>query len=195
MIRFLLSSVVLFVLSGCLSSSADSQDNSLEVNGQTIVVPSEVDGQLVPPDPGSEGEETLLGIDSNDNGVRDDVERYIYARFQGFENANKEQAIAMQYGRATQHIMKFGAEKAFDSEKLMSKTRECAHYFRRNFMSREEARIHDIFDSSFKDITFNTKERLEVYFEYNAALSGHAFAVNMFPSLETCEVDITKIEN
>ncbi|MGH8501297.1 MAG: hypothetical protein ACREVE_02270 [Gammaproteobacteria bacterium] len=31
----------------------------------------------LPPDPGEAGKATLLGIDSNDNGIRDDVERYI----------------------------------------------------------------------------------------------------------------------
>jgi hypothetical protein len=38
----------------------------------------EVDEARLPPDPGDAGDATLAGIDSNDNGVRDDVERAIY---------------------------------------------------------------------------------------------------------------------
>jgi hypothetical protein len=34
-----------------------------------------------PPDPGKEGDDTLLGIDTDKDGVRDDVQRWIFARF------------------------------------------------------------------------------------------------------------------
>ncbi len=35
-------------------------------------------GSTLPPDPGEEGKLTLLGIDSDGDGVRDDIQRYIY---------------------------------------------------------------------------------------------------------------------
>ena len=35
-------------------------------------------GVVLPPDPGEEGKLTLLGIDSDEDGVRDDIQRYIY---------------------------------------------------------------------------------------------------------------------
>jgi hypothetical protein len=34
-----------------------------------------------PPDPGESGEETLEGIDSDHDGLRDDLQRWIYSRF------------------------------------------------------------------------------------------------------------------
>jgi hypothetical protein len=35
-------------------------------------------GIVLPPDPGEEGKLTLLGVDSDGDGVRDDIQRYIY---------------------------------------------------------------------------------------------------------------------
>ncbi len=55
----------------------------------------------LPPDPGEAGRETLAGVDSNDNGIRDDLERHIARHFgsrtrvvRAVENA----VIATQYG-------------------------------------------------------------------------------------------------
>ena len=35
-------------------------------------------GFVLPTDPGKAGKETLLGIDTDGDGVRDDIQRYIY---------------------------------------------------------------------------------------------------------------------
>ena len=37
----------------------------------------QINGIAVPPDPGAQGKATLLGVDANGNGVRDDVERVL----------------------------------------------------------------------------------------------------------------------
>ncbi len=41
------------------------------------------DGSILPPDPGAAGNKTLLGVDSNNNGVRDDIERYLATTYAG----------------------------------------------------------------------------------------------------------------
>ena len=38
-------------------------------------------GFVLPPDPGAEGKKTLLGIDTDGDGVRDDIQRYIYLTY------------------------------------------------------------------------------------------------------------------
>jgi len=54
----------------------------------------------LPPEPNqAENDATLAGIDSNQNGIRDDVERAIYFKYQ--ESA-KEAAPAFQYAKALQ---------------------------------------------------------------------------------------------
>ena len=35
----------------------------------------------LPPDPGEQGKSTLLGVDSDHDGIRDDLQRWIFARF------------------------------------------------------------------------------------------------------------------
>jgi hypothetical protein len=47
---------------------------------QWDIVGFAVTGALLPPDPGIAGEATLLGVDGNGNGVRDDLERFILTR-------------------------------------------------------------------------------------------------------------------
>lgn len=194
MLRFSISVFLLFMLLGCSSRNSE-QDGSFVIDGKKVVVPLEVDGEPVPPDPGSDGDDTLLGIDHNVNGVRDDVERYIYARFQGFEHANKERAIAMQYGRAVQHILEFGAEKAMTSQQMMSRSSECVWAYYYKYHDHEYRSTHTMFNDEFEDRVFNTKERLNVYFDYNSALSGKVFSSRIEPLLETCEIDITKIKD
>lgn len=65
-------------LNGCTGSSGSNQNN-----GETTVVPSNLTPaqqaliNALPPDPGEAGKQTLEGIDSDHDGVRDDVQRYI----------------------------------------------------------------------------------------------------------------------
>ena len=67
------------VLAGCgalAQAAAGIPPNQLIINGI-----------LVPPDPGPANGQTLAGIDANHNGVRDDVERAIAAKY----GANKQE--------------------------------------------------------------------------------------------------------
>ncbi len=69
---------------------------------RAVASPPEVVQRVqLPPDPGEAGRETLAGIDANDNGLRDDLERHIARHFgsdrrvlRAVENA----VIASQYG-------------------------------------------------------------------------------------------------
>ena len=109
------------LITGCSWSDGDS--TTVE---ETLVI----DGHTLPPDPGEAGKETLLGIDVNENGVRDDVERYIYKRFRDFENSRKDRAIALQYAKATQIIIQ-EPEKAYERNtyKVMDDAIDCQWYY------------------------------------------------------------------
>jgi hypothetical protein len=161
--------------------------------------PEVIDGYQLPPEPDPKvNNSTLLGIDSNNNGVRDDVERYIYFRFRDFENAETDRAIAMQYAQATQIVIQ-EPEKAYEKKtyKMMDDALDCQwYYFNKylinihNFREREKYRQkHDIFDEKMKDVIFNTKERLEAYLKYNDALSGHVYESRV-KTKDKCAIDI-----
>lgn len=55
-----------------------------------------INGILVPPDPGEENNKTLLGIDANENGIRDDIDRFIAKTF---SNSPEKRKAAEFLGR------------------------------------------------------------------------------------------------
>lgn len=56
-------------------------------------------GKNLPPDPGAEADKTVVGIDANSNGIRDDVELAI---FKEYPNSAKTRAVLLQYALALQ---------------------------------------------------------------------------------------------
>ena len=58
----------------------------------------------LPPDPGPAGMATLAGIDSNTNGVRDDLERYIALTYPATSDADTRAALT-QYTKVAQGAM------------------------------------------------------------------------------------------
>ncbi len=59
----------------------------------------DVMGKNLPPDPGTEADKTVQGIDANKNGIRDDVELAI---FKEYPNSAKTRAVLLQYALALQ---------------------------------------------------------------------------------------------
>lgn len=104
----------------------------------------DVFGEL-PPEPNkAENDATLAGIDANTNGIRDDVERAIYFKYQ--ESA-KEAAPAFQYAKALQ--MEF--TNVYNSATLVA-------------VMQEESRASLCLSDREKkgeiaDLVFNTQER------------------------------------
>ncbi len=90
------------LLTACRST--DKNHLTVAMNRQNLMV---VDGHTLPPEP-DEGlnKATLLGIDVNNNGVRDDVERWIYLEMEIQNGYPKiERAIGMQMAGANQIIL------------------------------------------------------------------------------------------
>jgi len=79
LINGLVLSVAMFMI-GC-SGGGDSQSSTTDAQPN------------LPPDPGIAGLATLQGIDSNNNGVRDDLERYIALTYPGITNAPTRAAL------------------------------------------------------------------------------------------------------
>lgn len=59
----------------------------------------DVMGENLPPDPGTEADKTVAGVDANENGIRDDVELAI---FKEYPNSAKTRAVLLQYALALQ---------------------------------------------------------------------------------------------
>lgn len=65
----------------------------------TKLIMDDVMGKNLPPDPGAEADKTVAGVDSNKNGIRDDVELAI---FKEYPNSAKTRAALLQYALALQ---------------------------------------------------------------------------------------------
>lgn len=118
----------------------------------------------LPPDPGEAGKQTVLGIDSNENGVRDDVERYIV-----FANPQSEKTrmALTQYAKEEQKML----ADANDKEKTIANAhdataQECMYYI---FGGVDNASI--VRKAILAEI-LNTKERSKVYIHADGHLGG-----------------------
>ena len=173
----------LTLMSGCSQSDGQSASTTQEV----LVI----DGYTLPPDPGEAGKTTVLGIDSNDNGVRDDVEIWIYKKYQGQHPIVKE--IAMQTGRAFQVILEH-PENAKETYHVLNAAQFCGLYFLYDAIDNGEPQLINerIQGDEFKEIQLNTKARVKAYMEYDHLLSGGIYDL---PSdlRQYCDFNITKI--
>ncbi|MBA3733138.1 hypothetical protein H0W91_02045 [Patescibacteria group bacterium] len=65
----------------------------------THITLDDVMGKNLPPEPGIEADKTIVGIDANHNGIRDDVELAI---FKEYPTSAKKRAVSLQYAQALQ---------------------------------------------------------------------------------------------
>lgn len=138
----------------------------------------EVNGHRLPPEPDETlNNSTLLGIDTNNNGVRDDVERWIYNEYKDEHPIYID--IAMQEAREDKLILEH-PEKAKEIHDEVNKAVVCQGYYK------YEAKYYgdpiliqeDAVDEYFRSkIYFNTEERKEAYEQYDSLLSGDSYTL------------------
>jgi hypothetical protein len=87
-------------------------------------VPEVINGFKLPPKPDEDkNNETLLGIDLNRNGIRDDVERWIITHYANDPKYPKTKtAIALQYAWASQKILE---NPTMESKKYLDDALDC----------------------------------------------------------------------
>ena len=113
---------------------------------------------VLPPDPGKAGKETLLGIDTDGDGVRDDIQRYIYFTY---PDDKKLRLGLTYYAIEFQGVLKDAndREAAYDHANKMSRHGDCLWY-----LKGEEA--IDICRALRAKI-LNTRERSMAYITYS----------------------------
>ena len=151
-----------------------------------VVVYMEINGYRLPPEPDpAVNNATLLGVDSNANGVRDDVERKIYL------NYDKEvtRQMLMQSARVNQKML---ADPELEKNAFYwvgePKKRRigCKVYIFRTYDI-------DLFHYATENDIYNTKDRIQKYMQYNQALSGGVYTTEeLYTSESSCDFNITK---
>jgi hypothetical protein len=83
----------------------------------------------LPPDPGPAGDATLEGVDVNGNGIRDDIERWIYLTYPHSEKLRR--ALIQEYFPIQNMIIhghQQNRDAVYDDMYAMMRAGECLHY-------------------------------------------------------------------
>lgn len=166
-------------------------------------VPKVLNGYQLPPEPDEKlNNSTLLGIDYNNNGVRDDVERYIIKRYAEDPKYPKiKTAIALQYAWASQKVLE---NPTMESKKYIDDALDCQYYwadketekYTRGLSGFEKGKYYRklklLNDPVLKDKIYNTRARINQKFTFNAALSGNIFD-GRSESIDNCRINIDEL--
>jgi len=177
---------------GIITSNAEgSATVSISYGGKTTTVKVEVyemiDGHLLPHEP-ENPDATLLGVDENNNSVRDEVERWIYKEMPTYHHPEIERVIAMQDAKAYQMTLVDPSNKDDIVNKAMERGGDCWAYYSLSKNLPFDASVQK-FDNNLKDKQFNTKERLKTYMQYNYSLKGRVFKLIPLRLLNTSYCD------
>jgi hypothetical protein len=128
----------------------------------TISITEYIDMNL-PPDPGAAGEQTLLGIDSDSDGVRDDIQRYIHLTY---PDDKLIRASLREYAKQFQILLPTAENKeaSYLNAKKLTKDGNCVYA-----MNRAEART---MLGELRARILNTRERSVAYINFGDSLSG-----------------------
>ena len=86
--------VILVIVRVVQLSNADKTEAQVAKIHAAKLQLSDVMGDNLPPEPGEEADETLAGVDANQNGIRDDVELAI---FEAYPDSARARAVLLQY--------------------------------------------------------------------------------------------------
>ncbi|MBD3839697.1 MAG: hypothetical protein IE878_04830, partial [Epsilonproteobacteria bacterium] len=147
------------------------------INGYTL--PSEPDKTL--------NDSTLLGIDVNDNGVRDDIERKIIITYK--EPIKIEPLMAA--AKIGQEILANPVSLAKEHSDKMDRVDNCSAYIRETAPDLIDELVNIKF---YENNMYNTKERLKAYLEYNQALSGGVYGSGPADwTADKCDFDVEQM--
>jgi len=141
-----------------------------------VIEPIIIDGFLLPPEVDETlNNSTLLGIDANNNGIRDDVERWILLDMEiRYGNSKVERAIAFEKAKAYQMTLEDPTNKDNKVGQAMSDAGDCRAYYM-YVKNKGQKTYGGEQNRNMKDKMFNTKERLKTYWAYDATLGGRVF--------------------
>jgi len=165
-------------------------------NEVSLTITWVVNGHTLPPEPDATvNNATLLGVDINNNGVRDDVERWIYKTYKDKHPIYID--IAIQAARGYKLVLEH-PEKAKEIYPKVDKATYCEGYFRvcvddsvKNKFSLDRIATSPIF---IKKI-FNNKSRWDAYILFDTLLSGDSYTIpRCKKAIQLCDFNTSKYE-
>ncbi|MDX1776330.1 MAG: hypothetical protein R3297_07085, partial [Desulfobulbales bacterium] len=144
-------------------------------------------GDNLPPDPGEAGKATLAGIDSDGDGIRDDIQRYIALNY---PDSAKTRAALQQYTLALDKALMHSPDEtsALNNTEIMHRASECLWYIH----SVQAIKMSDLLIAEY----LNTVDRSRAYLDYNDKLGGHVFGSKDFAEYRSsCTFDPDLMED
>jgi len=155
--------------------------NNLKFTAILLVLAN--DGTL-PPDPGDMGKVTLEGVDSNTNGIRDDLEIYIDVNFG--TSQKKREALNQLAQSLQQGIIATTEQESMNAANSFSRSMECLEYI-------------DSENQEWKSVqskAVDTPERLDAWLSHETRISGKVFPIRPLSEWKTsCSFDIDALDN
>lgn len=171
---------------------SDAAGSAFIVEAESLIALLEISIGL-PDDPGAEGKATLVGIDSDNDGLRDELQRYIAL---SHPDSAKFRAVLTQYAKRLQEKL-INADDPIKSLELAhqhSKDSACHRYIDSVSVHSEQGRSKSPRQELYAQ-ALNTLERSRAYLDYNDHLPGHTFmapepaSYDLTPLKKYCEFD------
>ncbi len=169
--------------------------NAITSNVVTLEIYKEINGHRLPPEPNKTlNDSTLLGIDINNNGVRDDVERWIYETYKDKHPIHID--IAMQAGRAWQKVLE-DPSKAKETSLFLDAAQGCGAYYQiyAKYFNEPILVGEIIITKDYREKVTNTNLRRVNYWQYDTLLSGGVYNTpKIGEGKKLCDFNTSKYE-
>jgi len=188
--------VILVIVRAFYFYNLDKTNEQVEIIHATKLQLSDVMGENLPPDPGELADKTVAGVDANRNGIRDDVELAIFAKY---PNSAKTRAVLLQYALAlqmqfTQPIINTTTATEVITELSRADTCIADVLVPRKSLesSREYSDIEKIntFIEFVENEQLNTNSRQKAEEDFYKYLRSYGDSTN-----EVCDIDISELKN
>jgi len=190
MIKIILLFTLSILVIGCSQGDDKSATSDWKPSQEIIVI----NGHTLPPEPNPAiNNAMLLGVDSNGNGVRDDVEIWIYKKYKDKHPIHID--IAMQAGRAYKQVLET-PERAKEIREIVNGALYCSSYYRYSAEEfGDQKLVSGYITKLVKNQYFNTKEREEVYWKYDEILSGSVYSLPKDKDMKSfCDFSTSKYD-
>lgn len=157
------------VLSGCSDGRKDIDRPTAETAASRKDLPVIENEDLTP---------GLRGIDSDGNGIRDDIDRLIAKKYSATSAVKK---VAELQARALQRSMEATTrEEAKSAGDEIFRASDCAYKYLPH-ANEEDMKFREKMSTEIEALTANTKERLVAYWKAESLSSGMIFHSNRNP--------------
>ncbi|MEK7131075.1 MAG: hypothetical protein AAB924_01760 [Patescibacteria group bacterium] len=181
--------VVLVIIRAFHFYNLDKTNEQVARIHNTKLTMDDVMGKNLPPNPGSEADKTIQGIDTNKNGIRDDVELAI---FKEYPNSAKTRAVLLQYALALQmEVVQIVVNKETVIATIQEEDR--AYLCVGEILSRSNVEEYDKESEKLRSFVENKQLNTEQRKKYRTNFYEKIGSYNSLPRI--CDIDYSLLPN